>query len=136
MQNLDFALDLLLLDGLEDFDHAFLVVDYVDAFKHLGIFATTNLAYHLVVFKHAPGYVDRVVVPVGAGHVGVDFGVHAGDARRAAGIVERHGRDGRMLGRCVLGVGPGASCCARRVEGWGGQAETGGTQKQARKQRD
>lgn len=33
LQDLDLALDLLLLDGLEDLDHALVVVDDVDAFE-------------------------------------------------------------------------------------------------------
>lgn len=39
LQDLDLSLDLLLLDGLEDLDDAFLVVDNVDSLKHLGVFA-------------------------------------------------------------------------------------------------
>ena len=35
LEDLDLALDLLLLDGLEDLDDAFLVVDDVDALKDL-----------------------------------------------------------------------------------------------------
>lgn len=40
LQNLDLALYLLLLNGLEDLDYALLVVDDVDAFEDLGIFST------------------------------------------------------------------------------------------------
>jgi len=40
LQDLDLALDLLLLDGLEDLDDAFLVVNHVDAFENLGVFST------------------------------------------------------------------------------------------------
>lgn len=39
LQDLDLALYLLLLDGLEDLDDTFLVVDDVDTLKDLGIFA-------------------------------------------------------------------------------------------------
>jgi hypothetical protein len=39
--NLDLSLNLLLLDGLEDLDNAFLVVDDVDAFEHLRVLAST-----------------------------------------------------------------------------------------------
>jgi hypothetical protein len=38
LQNLNLALYLLLLDGLEDFDDAFLVVDDVDALEYLRVF--------------------------------------------------------------------------------------------------
>lgn len=41
LQDLDLALYLLLLDGLEHLDDAFLVVDNIDAFEHLGVFAAT-----------------------------------------------------------------------------------------------
>lgn len=43
LQDLDLALDLLLLDGLEDLDDAFLVVDDVDAFKDFGVFSSAWL---------------------------------------------------------------------------------------------
>lgn len=39
LENLNFALDLLLLDGLEDLDDAFLVVDDVDTLEDFGVFA-------------------------------------------------------------------------------------------------
>lgn len=39
LQNLDLPLYLLLLDGLEDLDDAFLVVDDVDAFEDLRVLA-------------------------------------------------------------------------------------------------
>ena len=35
LQNLDFSFDLLLLDGLEDFDDTFFAVDDVNALEHL-----------------------------------------------------------------------------------------------------
>ena len=73
LQNLDLALDLLLLDRLQDLDDAFLIVDNVDAFKHLRVLAAawklesdmpkawvsggqmhTDLADDLVVLQHAP----------------------------------------------------------------------------------
>jgi len=38
LQDLDLALDLLLLNGLEDFNDAFLVVDDVEAFEDFGVF--------------------------------------------------------------------------------------------------
>ena len=64
MQDLDLTLYLLLLDGFEDFDDAFLIVDDVDALKDFRVLSAANLADDLVVLEHAPGDVDRVVVPV------------------------------------------------------------------------
>src|SRR5579859_6407390 len=49
LKDLDFSLDLLLLDWFEDFDDAFLVVGDVDAFKHFGILSPPNLPHNLVV---------------------------------------------------------------------------------------
>lgn len=40
LKNLDLALDLLLLDRLENLDDTFLIVDHVDAFEDLTVFAT------------------------------------------------------------------------------------------------
>lgn len=37
LENLDLSLDLLLLNGLQDLDHAFLVVDNVDAFEYFRV---------------------------------------------------------------------------------------------------
>lgn len=50
LENLDLSLDLLLLDGLQHLDDAFLVVNHVDALEHLGIFSsacTSGLAVRL-----------------------------------------------------------------------------------------
>ena len=41
LEDFDFALDLLLFHGLEDFDDAFLVVDYIDAFEDFAVFTAT-----------------------------------------------------------------------------------------------
>lgn len=90
LEDFDLALYLLLLDGLEHFDDALLVVDDVDALEDLGVLAPPDLAHDFVVLEHAPANVDAVVVPVGAGHVCVDVGVDAGDRRRPASAVERH----------------------------------------------
>lgn len=137
LQNLDFSLYLLLLDGLEHFDNAFLVVDHIDALKHLRVLSAANLADHLVVLQDAPGDVDRVVVPVGAGHVRVHIGVDTGDAGCARRAVQRHAGQGRgssrrrraseCLSRGEVGVG------GRRLEWWGEEAEVSGTQQQKRK---
>lgn len=40
---------LFLLDGLEDFDDAALVVEHVDALKHLRVLASPNFANNLIV---------------------------------------------------------------------------------------
>jgi hypothetical protein len=40
LQNLDLSLNLLLLDGLQNLDDAFLVVDNVDALKNLRVFSS------------------------------------------------------------------------------------------------
>jgi hypothetical protein len=54
LQDLDLTLDLLLLDGLEHLDDAFLVVDDVDAFEDLGVLAAADLADDFVVLEDAP----------------------------------------------------------------------------------
>lgn len=133
LQDLDFALYLLLLDGLEDLDDAFLVVDDVDALEDLGVFAAADLADDLVVFEDAPGDVDRVVVPVGAGHVGIDIGVDTREARGAARVVKRHGGSGRGLGtreqcqrREGAEEGRGVEC------EWGSEVEAGGSKQQGK----
>lgn len=54
LQYLDFALYLLLLNRFEHFDDAFLVVDNIDALKHLRVLSPPNLADHFIVFEHTP----------------------------------------------------------------------------------
>lgn len=51
LQDLDLALDLLLLDGFQDLDDAFLFADEVDAFKHFR-----------VLFSRFPGFEGSGVV--------------------------------------------------------------------------
>ena len=46
-QDLDFALDLLLLDGLQRFDHTLLVVGDVDGLEHLAVLAPTQFSDEL-----------------------------------------------------------------------------------------
>ena len=41
LQDLDFSLDLLLLDGLQNLDDAFLVVDNVDALENFRVLSAT-----------------------------------------------------------------------------------------------
>jgi hypothetical protein len=134
LQDLDLALYLLLLDGLQDLDDAFLVVDDVDALEDLRVLSAPDLADDLVVLQDAPGDVDRVVVPVGAGHVRVDIGVNTGDARRARRAVERHaGRRSPCGRRRRASEGSGRK---RGVGGWwwwGKEAEVGGTKQEERK---
>ena len=133
LQNLDLALYLLLLDRLEDFDDAFLVVDDVDALKHLRVLSAADFADHLVVFEHAPGDVDGVVVPVRAGHVCIHICVDAGDARGARRVVQRHADRGSVLGvwrRAGSSPGRGLGGRGSRVvkwRWWGEEADAGGT---------
>jgi len=115
LEDFDLALDLLLFDGFEDFDDAFLVVDDVEAFEDFGVFAAawlncvsglllldilrqcaiysfaweshTDLAHDLVVLQHAPANVHAVVIPVCPRHLLVDIGVHTRhDARFLGGV--------------------------------------------------
>lgn len=53
LENLDLSLDLLLLDGLEDLDDAFLVIDDVDAFKDFRIFSATCTQRATTLVNHA-----------------------------------------------------------------------------------
>jgi len=137
LQDLDFALYLLLLDGLQDFDDAFLVVDDVDAFENLRVLSAPNLSHDFVVFQDAPGDVDRVVVPVGAGHVRVDIGINTGNARCARGVVQRHTGRKRRYGqwrRASEGFGRrGVGVVTRRLVVGGEEAEENGTQEDERK---
>lgn len=86
----------------------------------------TDLADYLVVFQHAPGDVDAVVIPVCAGHVGVDVGIDARDAGGAGTVVERHplGRPGRRSlgdgGGGGLGRGGRRDAKGRRRRIWDG----------------
>ena len=41
LEDFDFALDFFLFDRFEHFDHAFLVVDYVDSFEDFAVFASS-----------------------------------------------------------------------------------------------
>ena len=45
--------DLLLLDRLEDFDDAWLVVRYVDALEDLAVLAAPNLSHDLIIVLFA-----------------------------------------------------------------------------------
>lgn len=49
------AADLLLLDRLQNFDYALLVVNDVDSLEHLTVLATPNLADDLIVVLIAAG---------------------------------------------------------------------------------
>mmetsp|Transcript_4296 Transcript_4296/g.9737 ORF Transcript_4296/g.9737 Transcript_4296/m.9737 type:complete len:330 (-) Transcript_4296:185-1174(-) len=83
LKYLDFAFDLLLFDGFEDFDYAFGVVPDVDSLEYLGVLATADFANDLIVLLVAPVYGEGFVVPVVAGTVDVDVGV---DSSAAHGI--------------------------------------------------
>lgn len=58
LQNLDLPLDLLLLDGPENLDDAFLILEHVDTLKHFRVFTATNLTDYFVVILFAV-YVKR-----------------------------------------------------------------------------
>lgn len=49
MKNLNLTLDLLLLDGLQNLDHALFAVDDVDTLKDFRVFTTANFANDLVI---------------------------------------------------------------------------------------
>lgn len=51
LKDLDFSLNLLLLDWFQDFDDAFLVVGDVDAFKYFRILSPANLPHNLVIIR-------------------------------------------------------------------------------------
>ena len=55
LQDLDLALDLLLLDRLEDLDHAALARRGVDPLEDLGVLPPADLAHDLVVVLGAVG---------------------------------------------------------------------------------
>lgn len=59
-EHFELALDLLLLDGLEHLEHDELVVDRVDALKHLAVLAPTQLFSDLVLLLTAP--TDRKLI--------------------------------------------------------------------------
>jgi hypothetical protein len=65
LKDLDFTLDLLLLDGLQDLDTALLIVDNVDTLKDLGIFASAHLANDLVNFLSPKGHIQPQIKQVG-----------------------------------------------------------------------
>mmetsp|Transcript_37563 Transcript_37563/g.103657 ORF Transcript_37563/g.103657 Transcript_37563/m.103657 type:complete len:272 (-) Transcript_37563:16-831(-) len=73
LQDLDLALDLLLLHRLQDLDDNLCVVCDVDPLEHLAVLAAANLAHDLVVVLVPPLHLQRLVVPVvlGAPHVDV-----------------------------------------------------------------
>jgi hypothetical protein len=49
LQNFDFTTNLLLLDGFEDFDDAFGVVQHIVALEHLAVLATPDFSCHFIV---------------------------------------------------------------------------------------
>lgn len=77
LQDLDLPLDLLLLHGLQDLDHAALLVDGVVAVEDLAVLAAPDLAHNLVVLLVAPVHNQRLVVPVLPGALDVHVSVHA-----------------------------------------------------------
>ena len=77
LQYLYLAFDLLLLDGLQDLDHAFGVVRDVDPLEHLGVLPASNFAYDLIVLLIPPIHRQGLVVPVVSGTVDINIGVHS-----------------------------------------------------------
>lgn len=57
-------LDLLLLDRLEDFDHALGVVEYVHPLEHLAVLSPTDFTHDLIVLLVTPVHHQTLVVPV------------------------------------------------------------------------
>lgn len=49
LQDFDFSLDLLLLDRLQDFDHTFVSISYIESSKYFTILSSSNFLHHLVV---------------------------------------------------------------------------------------
>ena len=96
LKNFDLSFDLLLFDGLEDFDDALVVVGDVDGLEYLGILASTQLSNKLpqkfIVGKSCSAYLIIVlispfdnmtlVVPVLPRPVGVRFRVIPSPGRR------------------------------------------------------
>jgi len=72
LQNFDLSLNLLLFDGLENFNDAFGVVPDVDPLEDFGVFASADFADYFVAFLVAPVDGEGFVVPVVAGAVDVD----------------------------------------------------------------
>ncbi|RUS13651.1 hypothetical protein BC938DRAFT_477744 [Jimgerdemannia flammicorona] len=61
LQYFNLALDLLLLDGLEDLDNALLAVDDVHALEDLRVLASADLADNLIVILNAVSETMRCV---------------------------------------------------------------------------
>lgn len=110
LKDLNFSLYLLLLDRLEDFDDAFLVVDDVDSLEYFRVFSTacsswyqfmvpvktavggskgarTYFPNNFIVLQHAPRDVDAIIVPVCPWHLLVDVCVYTGHAVRSGPIL-------------------------------------------------
>mmetsp|Transcript_9124 Transcript_9124/g.28278 ORF Transcript_9124/g.28278 Transcript_9124/m.28278 type:complete len:520 (-) Transcript_9124:64-1623(-) len=77
LQDLDLALDLLLLDRLKNLDDAALVLQRVYTLEHLAVLSAAHLANNLIVILLAPGDRHRLVVPILLGARDVDVGKNA-----------------------------------------------------------
>ena len=77
LEDLDLALDLLLLDRLEDLDDALGVAPDVDALKDLTVFAPADLADYLIVLLVAPVHGKGLIVPVVSGPVDINIGIYS-----------------------------------------------------------
>mmetsp|Transcript_51395 Transcript_51395/g.111835 ORF Transcript_51395/g.111835 Transcript_51395/m.111835 type:complete len:285 (-) Transcript_51395:240-1094(-) len=76
-QDLDLALDLLLLDGFEDLDDHLGAVGHAHALEHLRVLTAPDLADDLVVVLLAPLHLQALIVPVLLGPLQVDVRVPA-----------------------------------------------------------
>jgi hypothetical protein len=93
LKDLYLSLDLLLLDRLQHFDNALLIVDYIDTLKDFRVLSAANLSDDLVVFQNTPADINTVVVPVTAGHALVDIGVDTRHDGQESEGVARGGAD-------------------------------------------
>ena len=75
LQDLNFSFDLLLFDGLEDFDDTLGVVDGVDALEDLRVLAAADLSNYFVLFLVTPVHREGLIVPILSGTVDVHVGV-------------------------------------------------------------
>lgn len=64
LQDLHLSVDFLHLHRFQDLDYTRLVVDHIHAFKHLGVFAPSDLGDNLIVLGVAPLNRVGLVVPV------------------------------------------------------------------------
>jgi len=64
LEDLYLALNLLLLNRLEDLNDAPRLVDDIESLEHFAVFSSTNLSNNLVVILVTPVYNETFIVPV------------------------------------------------------------------------